>query len=271
MVPKPDDACFTANAYLLGDSVEDYLAAIGNREIRCVKEIDRLPKSPLTLCGPGTYMTSREKKLKALQSYLSIAKYLLPINRSIASACLWHPDLHQENIFCNSENPSETVAIIDWQPTEIAPLFNQFRRPYFLDYEGEPTHALERPKLPEDYDRLDDASQKKAMSMYLSQSLSIMYRLLLRNMVPLLYRTWEYQQTESFDLLRLAQRLFIDGEALYRALILNLENTWLALPEVVARGSPLCPFSFSSAERNEIEADVKGATDGMTLMCSVEK
>ena len=234
-----------------------------------MKQIDRLPKSPLTLFGPGTYMASREKKLKALQSYLIIAEHLLPIDRSIASSCLWHPDLHQENIFVNSENPSEIVAIIDWQSAEIAPLFSQFRQPYFLAYEGEPTHALKRPKLPENYDQLDDASQKKAMSVYESQSLSTMYRLLLRNMVPLLYRTWEYQQTERFDLLLIAQRLLIDGEAQYRASILNLENTWLDLPGVVAQGSPPYPFSFSSAERKEIEADAKGATAGINLMGSV--
>lgn len=97
------------------------------------------------------YMTSREKKLKALRSYLAIAEFLLPIDRSIASSYLWHPDLHQENIFANPENPSEIVAIIDWQSAELAPLFNELRQPYFLDYEGPPTQGLERPKLLEKY------------------------------------------------------------------------------------------------------------------------
>ena len=137
VILEPEIAFSAADARLarlLGDTVEDYLAAIGNREIICVKTIPRLPKSPITLRGPGTYMTCREKKLKALQSYLTIAKYLLPIDRSIASSCLLHPDLHQENIFVNPENPSKIVAIIDWQLTELAPLYNQVRQPYFLDY-----------------------------------------------------------------------------------------------------------------------------------------
>ena len=34
----------------------------------------------------------------------------------------------------------------------------------------------------------------------------------------------------------------------------------------MAQGSPLYPFSFSSTERNEIEADAKGAIHGMILM-----
>ena len=250
--------------------MEDYLAAIGNREITCVNEIFRLPKSPITLRGPGTYMTSREKKLKALHSYLTIAKYMLPIDRSMSSSCLWHPDLHQENIFVNPENPSEIVAIIDWQSTELAPLFNQVRQPYFLDYEGPPTQGTERPELPDNYDQLDDALQKKAMSLYLSQMLSTMYRILQHIEVPLLYRTWEYQQTASFELLLVAQRLLIDGEAQYRASILELENVWLDLPEVVAQDFPPYPFHFSSAERTEIEADAKGAAEGMNLMLSVK-
>ena len=81
-------ACSPANAQLLGDSVEDYLAAIGNREITCVKGMPRLPKSPVTLRGPGTYMTCRERKLKALNSYLTVANYLSPIDRPVTSSCL---------------------------------------------------------------------------------------------------------------------------------------------------------------------------------------
>ena len=250
--------------------MEDYLAAIGHREVTCAKEAPRLPKSPVTLRGPGTYIPCREKKLKALQSYLTIAKYLLPVDRSVASSYLWHPDLHQENIFVKAENPSEVVAIIDWQSTELAPLFNQFRQPYFLDHGGPATQGFERPELPGNYDQLDDASQKKAMSLYLSQMLSSMYRILLHNEVPLLYRTWEYQQTASFDLLLIAQRLFIDGEAQYLASIIKLESAWSDLPGVLAQGSaPPYPLSFSSAERAEIEADAKGAAEGMNLMRSV--
>lgn len=266
---KQKTARSATNARLLGASVEDYLAAIGNREITCVKTLPRLPKSPLTLRGPGTYVTSKEKKLKALESYLTIAQYLLPIDRSIASSCLWHPDLHQENIFVNPENPREIVAIIDWQSTEVAPLFNQFRQPYFLDYEGPPTQGLERPELPDNYKRLDDPSRKKAMSLYLSQMLSTMYRMLLRNEVPLLYRTWEYQQTASFELLLIAQRLLIDGEAQYLASIVELENAWFDFPGVVAQGSPPYPFRFSSAEKTEIEAAANGAAEGINLMRSV--
>ncbi|MCJ1334837.1 hypothetical protein MMC09_000102 [Bachmanniomyces sp. S44760] len=262
-------ACSAANAQLLGHSVEEYLAAIGNREITCVESIRQLPKSPITLRGPGTYVTSRKKKLRALQSYLTIAKYMLPTDRSMSSSCLWHPDLHQENIFVNPENPGQVVAIIDGQSTELAPLFNQVRQPYFLDYDGPATQGFERPELPNDYDQLDDAPRKKAFSLFQSQMLSTMYRMLLNTEKPLLYRTWEYQQTSSFELLLIAQRLFIDGEAQYLASMVELENAWMDLPGVVAGDSPPYPLHFSAAKKKEIEVDARGAAEGMNLMRSV--
>lgn len=63
------------------------------------------------------------------------------------------------------------------------------------------------------------------MPLYVSQSLSTMYIILLRNKDSLLYRTWEYQQTESFDLLLRAQNILIDGEAQYLASMVELENS----------------------------------------------
>lgn len=106
------------------------------------------------------------------------------------------------------------------------------------------------------------------MSLYLTQMLSTMYRILLHKDVPLLYRAWEYQQTASFELL-IAQRLLIDGEAQYLASMLKLEDAWPDLPGVVAQGSPPYPFRFSSAERTKIEANAKDADEGMTFMRSV--
>ena len=121
-------------------------------------------------------------------------------------------------------------------------MFNQVRQSYFLDYEGPPTQGLERPELADNYDQLDDAPRKKAMSLYLSQMLSTVYRMLI------------------------AQRLLIHGEAQYLASILMLEDAWLDLRGVVHQGSLPYPFRFSAAERTEIEADAKGAAEGMNLM-----
>ncbi len=45
-----------------GSALEQYLMAIGYREIACFRCLPELPESPVTLCGPGTYQPSREKE-----------------------------------------------------------------------------------------------------------------------------------------------------------------------------------------------------------------
>ena len=49
----------------------------------------------------------------------------------------------------------------------------------------------------------------------------------------------------------------------------ELENSWSDLPGVVAQGSPLYPFSFTSAEKIEIAANAQGAAEGINLIDSV--
>ncbi|WPG97274.1 Hypothetical protein R9X50_00004800 [Acrodontium crateriforme] len=105
------------------NQAERYLKAVGQRELACVKQLSRLPKSPLTLCGPGMYQPTREKKTKAIQCYLDLVDSITPTDEALRRACLWHGDLHAENIFVNPLNPTEVTAIIDWQSTDIAPLF----------------------------------------------------------------------------------------------------------------------------------------------------
>ena len=94
--------------------------------------------------------------------------------------------------------------------------------------------------------------------------------MLIRNKVPTLHLEHEYQQTTSIDLLLVAQRLLVDGEAQFLASILELEHNWRELPGVVSKGYPPCPFQFTPAEKIEIEADAKGASEGINLMRSVK-
>ena len=225
----------------------------------------------MTLCGPGIYQPTWEKKLKALQCYLAIVEYLLPIDQSIQSSCLWHDDLHIENIFVDSKNPTEVIGIIDWHSVKLVPLFEHARQPYFLDYDGPPTFGLERPRLPENLQQFDPAAQKEAKVLFLNQSLSALYKAFLRKQNLRLYRAMAFKETPSFDLLLLARNLLVDGEATYLAQVLELEKTWAELPGVCVRGAAPFPFRFSNEERAEIEADVSGALHGIEAMCEVQE
>lgn len=236
-----------------------------------MEKLPRLPKSPVTLCGPGTYIATRQKKLKALQCYLTLLRYLLPTDLSICSPCLWHSDLHAENIFVDPENPTKVVGIIDWQSTELAPLFEHARQPFFLDYEGPSVVGLERPRLPEDLAQLDPPAQREANALYLKQSLSALYHTLHHRQNPRLYRAMAFRDTSSFDALLLARNLLVDGEATYLAQVVEMEQTWLDLPGVRARGSAPFPFQFTKDEKTEIDADVNGALRGMEAMREVQE
>ncbi|QVM06747.1 hypothetical protein D8B26_001453 [Coccidioides posadasii str. Silveira] len=253
-------------------TVVEYLTAIGRREIACVKALPNLPKSPIALYGPGTYQPTRARKLKALESYLTMIKYLCPVDQSITSSCLWHSDLHVENIFVDSKSPTEIVGIIDWQSTELAPLFNHARQPHLLDYDGPQLHNLKRPSLPENLPRLDIEAQREAKALYYKQALCSLYRTFVYKTNPRLYRVLEYRESPSFDLLLLARNLLIDGEATYLARIVELEGTWTDLPGVATSEGKdhQYPFSFSNEEKAEIERDLNGSSLGMQAMQSIK-
>ncbi|EPE24799.1 Protein kinase-like (PK-like) [Glarea lozoyensis ATCC 20868] len=161
----------TLLTYVQRSSLEDYHLAIGRREIASVKQLPQLPKSPITLCGPGTYQPTKDRKLKALECYLQLIKHLLSQDQSIGTSHLWHGDLHVANVFVNPSKPTEIVGIIDWQSTELAPLYFHTRQPQFLDFEGPQVEGLERPRLPKDIESMEEREQKRRRNLHMDQML----------------------------------------------------------------------------------------------------
>ncbi|KAI7471515.1 hypothetical protein KC351_g12093 [Hortaea werneckii] len=242
---------------------EQYLRAIGERELSCVKELAALPKSHLTLCGPGTYQPTRDKKLKAINCYLDMVDLATPTDDALRKACLWHGDLHSENVFVNPLKTTEVTAIIDWQSTEIAPLFVQACQPHFLDYEGPQLPGTERPHLPMDYEQLPPAEQTRVKSLFYLQALRALYRTLIQKSAPEIWKSFEFQETPTFDLLLFGRNLLVDGEATYLAHLMELLESdsvgWIQSSKGRALGS-------LSLEKEEIMADAEGALCGMDAM-----
>ncbi|GAT25167.1 phosphotransferase enzyme family protein [Aspergillus luchuensis] len=254
-----------------GDKLYGYKLAIGFRELACVQEMPQLPRSILGLYGPGTYRRSRSKKIAAIRDYLRMVHFFLPTDDSISSACLWHPDLHVANIFVNPENLSEVVGIIDWQSTEVLPLFDHARQPYFLDYDGPPATGLDPPDFPRDFDQLNPDEKIKAERLYLNMSLATLYRKLTYGKNKRLFKAMEFQQTSSFDMMLFAQNLLIDGEALYRARAIELEEEWSCLPGVQASGNLPFPLQYTTGEVRSIHEDADKAIRSMELMRGVKE
>jgi hypothetical protein len=217
----------------------------------------------VTLRGPGLYEPTREKKVNALKTYLKLLKHLLPEDRRLGSAHIWHGDLHAGNIFVDPANPTQIISLIDWQSTELAPLYFQARQPHFIDHEGPTMHGLERPALPPDFAQLDAERKRKAQTLFLQQSLCALYRKIVHDECPKIFECLEFQESTAFTLLLLARNILIDGEASYMAQACKLETIWKTLPGTQSVDFPLC---FSEAELEIIEADLESAKTAMTMM-----
>ncbi|CCE28838.1 uncharacterized protein CPUR_02527 [Claviceps purpurea 20.1] len=244
------------------NSLEEYHAAIGKREIACIKNAPHLPPSPVSLRGPGLYQPTRERKVAAVECYLKLLEYILPADRSLGSSHLWHDDLHVGNIFVDPGNRTRIIGLIDWQSIELSPLYFKARQPCFIDHKGPAMHGIECPEPPT-YDHLDDKERKVARSLFLQQSLCAMYRLIVYHKIPKVYNCFDFQQSTQFTLLLLARNILIDGEASYLEHACELEKEWETLPG--AQGITF-PLTFTAADRQRIQKDRESASLAMEAM-----
>ncbi|OAL62336.1 hypothetical protein A7C99_6917 [Trichophyton rubrum] len=224
----------------------DYVKAAGYREMECITQMPKLPKSPIGLYGPQTYRPSKEKKIRALQAYMEVVDRLLPDDKSIKGSHLWHNDLHAENIFVNPDNPSEICGIIDWQTTELAPLYDHTIEPYFLEYQGPRMTGdlLQQPDIKEIQKLFEDdkelaASEKKrkAESLFWRMALVSLWRNTLHMGIEPLFRALEFRET-----VRHTQQ-FKKG----------------------------FPYEFTPDELEVIDSDCEGAANGINIMGDVKE
>lgn len=87
-----------------GASIMQYLQAIGTRETNAIRSLNP-PKQIALFCGPKLYRPDREKKTTALAWYRQVVDALVPKDTAITSPCLWHNDLHDDNVFVDPHNP----------------------------------------------------------------------------------------------------------------------------------------------------------------------
>ncbi|KAF7167827.1 hypothetical protein CNMCM6106_003243 [Aspergillus hiratsukae] len=252
-------------------TAEDYERASGLRESYCIRNTPQLPRSPIAIHYSGTYRPSREKKLLAAEGYLKLVKYLTLDNESIRTSHIWHDDLHTENIFVNPDDPSEIYGFIDWQSTELAPLYDHTLEPCFLHYDGPSMDELfERPRFKDIralfQDEPEPIANHKANSLFTKMSLVALYRYFMHKKSMRLFKTLEYQQTLCFQLLLFARNLLLDGEATYLAILADQQQeNWAGIPKI-SHCNEGPPLSFSKAMLEEIERDSENATASIMLM-----
>ncbi|EEQ30887.1 phosphotransferase family protein [Microsporum canis CBS 113480] len=243
-------------------SMTQYLQAVGMRETKAVEYL-KPPKQIALLCGPHLYRPDMQRKLTSLAWYQQIIDALVPRDTTIEMPCLWHDDLHDDNMYVDPHNPEKITAIIDWQSCHISPLFNHSPDPAFLAWDGLEPETLSlapRPKLSE----LSPEERSAAVRDYAHQNIFIAWRKLMHAKNPDLYRAVDFRKTAAYGLIFLAHRMFKYGDAHFQSLFVDLKDTWAELPAV--SGNNPFPFDFSKADVERIKLDSESAVAGAELV-----
>lgn len=204
-----------------------------------------------------------------LKDFLKVASYLLPADRSILHACLWHNDLHSDNIFVNPEKPTEITCLIDWQSVHVQPLFMQACHPSFLDFEGPKPEGPATPSLPDDFNGMNEVQQKRAKSLLSQQSLFKAYEILSLQRNEKVYHALRHQKGLGCQIITFAGNLLQDGEPLVKGQLMQIQREWQELPAVRARACQTSPLQFTSQDFLAQEEEEARWMQGLELMTQV--
>ncbi|TVY81629.1 Altered inheritance of mitochondria protein, partial [Lachnellula suecica] len=127
------------------DSPQCYLTAIANREIAWISNFAD-PKPPNDIFVASEAQNSPGSHIALYKMFLYTIPYILPPQKELSIATLWHWDIHSANLFVEG---NRITSLIDWQDTWAGPLFLQFRHPKLVDYNGKVLL-----KLPQNYESL---------------------------------------------------------------------------------------------------------------------
>ncbi|KAF2673610.1 phosphotransferase family protein [Microthyrium microscopicum] len=240
--------------------VLEYRRAIASRELHCIREL-HARKPMQMICGPKLYQPTSARKVKALELFQAWLPKLIPASQpELLEAYLWHNDLHAENILVNPEKPTEIMGIIDWQSTEIAPLFELRTAPSFLGYEGPAIDdKLEAPVL--DKESVNSAEENaRVIKQHNDSAIMTAWLRLLKKKDPKQYQAYRFQQTMPGTILHISQNIFEMGEA-------HLLSFLLQQQKQAGSGAP--QLSISTEQARVIEEDAQLADKSFDLMSQI--
>ena len=147
---------FFINVLIAGTRTQDYLSAVAKREIAWISAFAR-PRPEDDLFRRSDSQEDPAVHVDLLERYLKVVPFVLPKEDAFHVPSMLHMDLHMGNIFIRSADKPKITAIIDWQGTDIRPLYLAARFPRIVDYDiGEDPITLDMPPTLEDGDMDDD-------------------------------------------------------------------------------------------------------------------
>jgi hypothetical protein len=140
-----------------GNTISDVGICIAKRELSPLsrKRLDR---------PPTFYQGSVEEQAKLLQSTMSLMPLLdsHPALDKSGRPILRHTDLHMGNIYVAPDESSQIVSLIDFQSLSVLLAFLQAQWPIFLKPPPNYPKGFVQPRLPDDFDELDEESKSLA-------------------------------------------------------------------------------------------------------------
>ncbi|KMU91878.1 hypothetical protein CIHG_09730 [Coccidioides immitis H538.4] len=199
--------------------------------------------------------------------FLNWSSYHILLSEVCQTSILWHKNLHLDNIFMNSEKPTEIIGLIDWQNVHVLSLFNQVMHPAFLNYKELKLEGLKILSLLENFEELDEIAKKHAKKLLVEQTLYKYYNLYSASINVLAYHALRYQKTLQEEIVTLISMLLNNGEPPLQELLMKLASKWNQL--ISSKKDPPCPLQYSAEAIDcQQELEVKWV-EGIVLMDDV--
>jgi hypothetical protein len=112
--------------------------------------------------------------MNILQDYLKFAPHIVPEDKDLCQPAIRHPGLSPSNIFVSESG--EITGVIDWQHSVILPMFIQAKIPkHFQNYGDDDSENFRPPKLPDNFDLMDESEKEVEMELYCRRQLHYFY------------------------------------------------------------------------------------------------
>lgn len=226
-----------------GKHALEYTRAIGHNEMMWIKTH---AVSRQNYYRPNQNNEVPEDGISLLEKYMNVSSYIVPqpSDKPSSANVLWHPDLHLDNIFVDSDT-CRITRIMDWQSACVAPLFYQSGVPRMCRHAGPVREGWVVPGRPEGFESLSKDEQKQIDDDLESETIHKYYEAQVYKRAPLHWAV--LQQPATFTLRKpvwLVTGVWENRDLFFlREALMNITAHWSEF----FPNTP-CPIDFSSED-----------------------
>ena len=193
---------------------------------------------------------------RMLEVVCTITPNIVPRSPDHCLPLLWHPDLHDGNIFVSDEG--KVTGIIDWQDANVLPLFLTIRKPQFLDL-ADDAQLFE---LPKDLKEMSPSVRSETWERFNKSMLQGYYLAHFRGNIPAVATVYDEKQINP---IRRQVGIYArtsdghDADALMlRNTLLRIRQSWTRLAgNDGTEPAPPCPIDFDDDELEKHYEDAR--------------